>query len=149
MQTGEKIAALRAAAGLTQEQLAGRLFVSQQLVSAWEKGLRRPDRETSRRLALILSCDEAALLPDDGLLDELSGCIPEGFDAQGKELTELLNGFLASLGDKERTVFVMRYYRTAAPKEIAAEINKRDNYVRAVLSRTRKKLFDYLSEVKK
>ena len=39
MQTGQKLQALRVQRGMTQEQLAERLFVSRELVSKWELGV--------------------------------------------------------------------------------------------------------------
>ena len=43
MDTGAKVAELRKAKGLTQQELAGKLFVSRELVCKWENGERRPD----------------------------------------------------------------------------------------------------------
>ncbi|MBQ1847593.1 MAG: helix-turn-helix transcriptional regulator, partial [Clostridia bacterium] len=43
MDIGKSIAKLRLSRGITQEELANRLFVSRDLVSKWETGARRPD----------------------------------------------------------------------------------------------------------
>lgn len=51
---GARIRAARRAAGLTQAQLAAALKVSQQNVSAWEKGLRGPRDDRRLQLARIL-----------------------------------------------------------------------------------------------
>ena len=45
---------LRAARHLTQEQLAQRLFVTRQTVSAWETGKAQPDLETLERIAAAM-----------------------------------------------------------------------------------------------
>ena len=43
MDIGEKISRYRKQRGMTQKQLADMLFVSEDLVSKWECGSRRPD----------------------------------------------------------------------------------------------------------
>lgn len=72
MTLGEKLAALRRAQGLTQEELAERLMVSHQSVSRWERGAALP--ETSKLLALreLYGCS----------LDELFGVLTPGGDSQ-------------------------------------------------------------------
>ena len=56
---GENIAALRRAAGLTQELLADRLGVTSQAVSKWESGQSYPDITILPQLALVLNCSVA------------------------------------------------------------------------------------------
>lgn len=51
----QNITSLRKAAGLTQEQLAERLFVTRQAVSKWERGESRPDLDTVVALAQLFS----------------------------------------------------------------------------------------------
>lgn len=51
---GQRIRAARRATGLTQTQLAAAMKVSQQNVSAWEKGLRGPRDDRRPQLARIL-----------------------------------------------------------------------------------------------
>lgn len=57
---GEKIASLRKAKGMTQEQLAEKCSVSAQAVSKWENDLTAPDISLLPHLSSILgvSCDE-------------------------------------------------------------------------------------------
>ena len=55
MSMGEKIQALRQAAGLSQEQLAERMEVSRQSVSKWESGRSRPDMDKLVMLAQLFS----------------------------------------------------------------------------------------------
>lgn len=50
---GKHIRHLRTARGLTQEQLAEKLFVTRQTVSAWETGRAQPDLETLERIAAL------------------------------------------------------------------------------------------------
>ena len=55
MQTGQKIASLRKKAGLSQEELAEKLFVSRELVSKWETGKRNPCKEMTVRLSELFN----------------------------------------------------------------------------------------------
>jgi transcriptional regulator with XRE-family HTH domain len=59
---GKKIRELRAARGLTQQQLANLVDVTVTAVSMWENGVRVPYLETASRLADVLGCtiDEIA-----------------------------------------------------------------------------------------
>ena len=54
----ENIAALRKQAGITQEDLANRLNVSNQAVSKWERAESSPDTDNLILLATILSLNE-------------------------------------------------------------------------------------------
>lgn len=54
---GKHIRRLRTAKGLTQEQLAEKLFVTRQTVSAWETGKAQPDLETLERIAAALNTE--------------------------------------------------------------------------------------------
>jgi transcriptional regulator with XRE-family HTH domain len=54
---GKHIRYLRTARGLTQEQLAEKLFVTRQTVSAWETGRAQPDLETLERIAAALGAE--------------------------------------------------------------------------------------------
>lgn len=65
MTIGERIAQLRRAAGLSQEQLAEALEVSRQAVSKWETGQALPDIDRIGRLCALfsVSADELLGLP--------------------------------------------------------------------------------------
>jgi len=65
MTTGEKIAALRKKAGMTQEQLADILSVSRQSVSRWEMDAAFPETEKLIRLSTLLTCSIDYLLNGD------------------------------------------------------------------------------------
>ena len=76
MTIGERIAALRRAAGLSQEQLAEKINVSRQTVSKWESGQSTPDLPKLLALAEVYSLS----------LDELVGNTPP---SPAPELTRL------------------------------------------------------------
>lgn len=147
MQTGQKIAKLRIEADLTQEELAQRLFVTQQLVSQWENGTRRPNYKMSEQIANVFSVKtEEIFEANENILRELSDCIPESITADVTELGKCLNSFMPTLSEKERVIFLRRYYFIDESKEIAERLNMKDNQVRTVLSRVRIKLKKYLEE---
>ena len=52
----ENLADLRAKAGLSQRELADKLFVSQQMVGAMETGIKTPSMNMLIRLAEVLDC---------------------------------------------------------------------------------------------
>ncbi len=64
MTIGEKISGLRAAAGLSQEQLAERMSVSRQSVSKWEMGQALPQTDK-----VVLLCDLFGITADELLRD--------------------------------------------------------------------------------
>ncbi len=147
MHLGEKIAALRTAMGMTQQELADRLFVSRDLVSKWEGGKRRPDYGTVERLAEILGADTEDLLPKDAqLFAELAECLPEGTETGEDELPALLGSFLAGCSSRDRQLFMQRYYHLRSYGELAHDWGMKENHIRSILSKTRKKLRKYLTE---
>ncbi len=68
MDFNEKIQQLRRKSGLTQEQLAERLFVSRVTVSKWESGRGYPNIESLKLLAKVLEVSIDELLSTDELL---------------------------------------------------------------------------------
>jgi len=68
MEFNEKLQLLRAKAGLTQEQLGERLFVSRVTVSKWESGRGYPNIESLRFMARVLSVSIDDLLSGDELV---------------------------------------------------------------------------------
>lgn len=62
---GDKIAAARKRANMTQEELAHKLSVSRQSVSKWESGLAYPDTEKLVRLCEVLGINADWLLRGD------------------------------------------------------------------------------------
>ncbi len=64
-QIGKNIRQCRESAGMTQAELAQRLFVSFQAVSAWERGQSVPDLENAVRISELFDVSVDALLKDD------------------------------------------------------------------------------------
>lgn len=63
---GRNFARLRAAANLTQEQVAERADISQQYISGLERGQRNPSVETLARISEALGISHIELLLPDG-----------------------------------------------------------------------------------
>lgn len=146
MDLGKRIAGLRVGANMSQEELAGRLFVSNDLVSKWETGKRRPDWAMIEALAAALGVTADSIVDRNELmLEDLEGCLPEDFPDDN--LSGVLNDFLRLLRRDEADIFMRRYYFLRSVKEIAADYRLGENHVRTILSRTRRKLRKYLKEV--
>ena len=149
MQTGQKIAKLRIQAELSQAQLADALFVSRELVSKWETGSNRPDRKMLEALAKIFSVPLNELIDIDAILsEELSSAFPDDYSPDSDILKFDLNAFLETLNERDRSVFIRRYYRLEEPFEIGEKYGIKEDYVRTILMRVRKKLKKYLKEVR-
>ncbi len=73
MTFGEKLRAYREAHGLTQEQLAGKLGTSKQVISRYEKNQRSPKLSVASKYAQALS------LPARYFVDDTEVAIPSGF----------------------------------------------------------------------
>ena len=84
------------------------------------------------------------------VLDELSEVVSAGDDVQQmldqKELSAAINAFLGTLSPEKRNIFVCRYWYTDSVSEIARRYGMGEGAVSMALSRTRKKLRDYLTE---
>ncbi|MBR1765011.1 MAG: RNA polymerase sigma factor [Ruminococcus sp.] len=83
------------------------------------------------------------------LTAELEECIPDGaadLEPEGSELKELMEGFLDTLPEDKRWVFVRRYWHGYSIRMIAAETGAGEGKLRTQLARTRKKLAQYLKE---
>ncbi|MBR4256502.1 MAG: sigma-70 family RNA polymerase sigma factor [Clostridia bacterium] len=80
------------------------------------------------------------------LSEELDECVGESAeDAYIKgELKTAINAFLKTLKKRERDLFILRYYFSYCVKDIAERYGMEEDYVRVVLSRTRKKLKEFL-----
>ena len=83
-------------------------------------------------------------------IEELGELLPSGRDAQreaeARELTRTLNGFLRGLPARERAVFMRRYWFFDSLSEIARASGKTEAAVKSQLHRTREKLRDYLDK---
>jgi RNA polymerase sigma-70 factor (ECF subfamily) len=84
------------------------------------------------------------------VLEELKECLAdrESVETQveAKALGEAINTFLESLPSRERSVFLRRYFYTESFGQIADRYGLREENVRLILSRTRKKLKDFLEK---
>lgn len=69
MTFGEAIKSRREQLGLTQQELAAKLFVSRQTVCRWENGTRCPDLIMSKKIALVLGISLDDLIPGEELQD--------------------------------------------------------------------------------
>ena len=63
-----------------------------------------------------------------------------------KELTALLNRFLRKLPEKDRTVFLLRYYYAGTKEDIARKTGLSSNQVKYILQKVRKQLADTLKK---
>lgn len=146
MQTGQKIQALRIQADMTQEQLAERLFVSRELVSKWELGQRRPNVKLLKELAGIFGVEIDELIDAELFSRELASCIPSEMQTDPAQINKILSSFLDTLSERDRIVFVRRYYFLEDIADIGDAFDLKENFVRTVLARTRKKLIKFIRE---
>ena len=134
MDIGGRITELRREKGLTQQELADRLYVSRQLVSKWESGERRPDYKTVEKIAETLDAKpEDIVREEDVIIEELAACVPD--DGKGRndciDLPALLNGFLKTLPEAACDIFIRRYRAHETPEEIGISIAAEMILVRA------------------
>ena len=82
------------------------------------------------------------------LLDELSECIPSEKDVEaevdGRLLKEAINAFLGTIPEKQRIVFMQRYWYCLSVKEISERNGFREENVKTLLFRARNSLKNYL-----
>ena len=83
-------------------------------------------------------------------LEELSHCVPASNGVEetvaAEELRRCIQLFLESLSHRERSIFVRRYFYVENAETIAAHFHMREGNVRTILTRTRKKLKQYLQK---
>lgn len=81
-------------------------------------------------------------------LDELEECIASAGGAEDRltetALAELLNGFLAKSDYNTRVIFMRRYWFGESLSQIAKELHASESMVKSRISRTLKKLREYL-----
>ena len=75
MALGDNIRKLREERGMTQQQMADKLYVSRQTVCRWENGSRCPDLITAKKIATEFGVSLDALISDDDMedLERISG----------------------------------------------------------------------------
>lgn len=83
------------------------------------------------------------------VLEELDECVPDKnaeFIQDDSELTGIINTFLESLSERNREIFVLRYWYNEKISYIAATMKMSENSVFSVLNRMRRKLRKILEE---
>jgi len=83
------------------------------------------------------------------VLDELAECVSSSNALQtleAKELEEMINHFLHGLPERECDLFLRRYWFAEPSADIAKRCGMRENTVRTILFRSRKKLQRYLEK---
>ena len=84
------------------------------------------------------------------VLEELAGCIPgtEQIDDQlnAKELVKAIRVFLDTLPERDRAIFLYRYFFVEDADTISVRYGMKRTTVNVVLSRTRTKLKTYLTQ---
>lgn len=85
----------------------------------------------------------------DLILDEIGECVPED---DGREMSEeialrdAINGFLESLPEETRIIFMRRYWYLSPVAHIAGDLGLSESNVKVILMRTRKKFKAYLEK---
>ena len=114
-----------------------------------KKGLQKTSDAVSRSLDAVFA---GFVTIDDDLLEELEECIPapawREVEAQieQKELSGYLEEFLDTLGKRERTIFLRRYWAAQTLKEIGKACGVTEHHAAVILERSRKKLRKFLEE---
>lgn len=145
MLTGQRIADLRTKAGITQDQLAEKLYVTREMVSKWERDISQPDYSMVEKIAEVLSVSPDQIMSrNDAILNELYSFLS---DTDSNDLLKELNDFLSTLNLRDRSVFIRRYYYLESNGTIAENYGISESNVRTILMRTRKKFKKYLKEM--
>ena len=69
MKFGEAIKQKREQLGMTQQDLAEKLFVSRQTICRWENGSRCPDLVMAKKIAMVLGISMDELIPGEAVQD--------------------------------------------------------------------------------
>ena len=155
--TAETVTTLRTGSGLTQDELADRLYVSRSLVSMWELGARVPDHANVVKLAELFGVNAADIVPGEAYsyssgseLDKLFEEIGEFTEETGVkpghgeiDTKTIILKFLTELAQKDRDIFMNRYFSAKTHKAIASEHKMSEAAVKVRLARIRKRLKKY------
>lgn len=82
----------------------------------------------------------------DELAEYVSGKDDVEQEVDRKELIGAINGFLDSLSEEKRGIFICRYWYTESISGIASRYGLKEGSISVILNRLRKKLHDYLVE---
>ena len=83
------------------------------------------------------------------VLDELAECIPGTLletQAESRAIGRTIDRFLQSLPEKNRTVFLRRYWYCQSVEQIAAGLGMNQNQIKSILFRSRKRLRTILEQ---
>ena len=84
------------------------------------------------------------------VLDELEECVPSNENTEKElefeELTQYINSFLDGISEKQRKIFIDRYWYMYSIKEISKINNTKESNVKVILHRTRNELKEYLEK---
>ena len=88
------------------------------------------------------------MIAAEKVFEEFADCIP---DVQGTlsddiAIKDAINGFLGTLGETQRKIFVKRYFYMLPIKQISSEMKISVSNVKVTLMRTREKFKDYLEK---
>lgn len=104
----------------------------------------------ARRIAISRVRYNTAAARNADLLTELDECTPSRYSveetAELSELTAALNAWLGTLPEKQRTLFVRRYYCLLSVKECARGCKMSETAASSALMRLRASLKNYLLE---
>ena len=87
----------------------------------------------------------------DLIFEELGECIPD-VGEDGREMSDeialrdAINGFLESLSEETRIIFMRRYWYLSPVAHIAGDLGLSESNVKVILMRTRKKFKAYLEK---
>ena len=84
----------------------------------------------------------------ESLIEEYWECVPDGNSPieDTLALKQAINGFLATLDNKTRVIFMRRYWYSMSVKDIADGMRLSENHISVTLHRTRRKFKDYLTK---
>jgi len=134
--------------------------VSDTYLKAWETmPPRRPERlstflgKLTRNIALNRHEKEMAQKRSaftETILEEAKELVPhsvkEAEESSELLLKEAVNGFIRTLSENTRIIFLRRYWYMCPIKEIAASMDISESSVKVILLRTRKKFKEYLEK---
>lgn len=104
----------------------------------------------ARRIAISRVRYNTAAVRNSDLLTELDECVSSEYsvedEAEKAELSEVLNEWLRMLPEKQRLLFVRRYYYLQSVKEAAGGCGMSETAASTALQRLRKQLKTYLTE---
>lgn len=149
------------ALGILGDPLDAEECVNDALLTLWQKvplvfpeNLKAYTAKTVRNMAINKLKANNALKRGGGetneIFEELENILPAMISAEDEyiqhETGRLVNRFLAKLPERDRNIFLRRYFFAESISLIARDLGLREGNVRLILSRTRIKLKKYLAK---